>query len=869
MSDAPYPPEQPGQPLQRIRPVGSGLMDSPEAQAIAAAAGHPAEVAPGQAPQAQQAPLGAPAPVPGIPSGAVPGVPLSTPVPPAAPVGPVVMPAVQPAFQQPSPILAPPTGGGPADGTYAAAGVLSAEDVITGDPAAFAHLDGQVAVVVDKVQQALVASEMAGKLPEARFDPQLRAYLVGEIDRLALQFLLASRVPAGETRFVVAAVVNEIIGLGPLEPLWLDPNITEVIVNGPNETYVERSGKLLRARGVRFRSQEHLLEICQRILSPLNRKLDVKDPLADGRLPDGSRVNAVHTAVAPEGPLLTIRRFPQVNRTLADLVEIGAMSEEIASKLSWLVSNKATCLVVGGTGTGKLLPLGAPIPTPSGWTTMGQLGVGDWVIGRDGHPCQVTFLSDIEQEPTLYRLTFSDGQTVIADADHQWVVSDFNDRRLATSAAGVATGEVGERTVTTQVMVDAGIMRRPGLPSFAVRVPNAVQLPEVALPVDPYLFGEQLAGGAVRGATGSTGSTGRRIPVEYLRSSAEQRLMVLRGLMDAEGVISRSGICEVSFEQEELAVDVLSLVRSLGVKASITCGPAFGAGSDAEIRHRVTFTTALPVFGVRAKAERLPRTLRDTSRWLYITSIDPVPSEPGRCIQVDSTDSTYLVHDFVPTHNTTMLNALSAAIPLHERVITIEDSLELRLNPESHVAALEARPSDASGSNAVGIRALVKNALRMRPDRIIVGEIRDQAALDMLQACNTGHEGSMSTIHANGPNEAVSRLAVMVAQGGEIPADKVDWLVGSALDLILMIRRYKDGSRRVSGLYEVLEVENPGDQLRTVPIFEWHRSGEDENGKLLGEYKEINPVSDRLREKLALDFEPEFTWQDVLRLSGR
>jgi pilus assembly protein CpaF len=458
-------------------------------------------------------------------------------------------------------------------GTYAAAGVLTTEQVINGDQLQFAHLDGKLADLVHKVQEALIAGGQAPLLVEARFDAVLRARMAAEIDRLALSHLLQSRSGSQEeTRTLVALTVNEIIGLGPLEPLWLDSNITEVIVNGPNSTYVERHGKLVPAKGVRFRSQEHLLEICQRILAPLNRKLDVKDPLADGRLPDGSRVNAVHHAIAPAGPMLTIRRFPEVNRSLPDLVELGAMSQEMAQTLAWLIANKATTLIVGGTGSGK----------------------------------------------------------------------------------------------------------------------------------------------------------------------------------------------------------------------------------------------------------------------------------------------------------TTMLNALSAAIPRHERVITIEDALELRLSPENHVAALEARPNDASGQNAVPIRALVKNALRMRPDRIIVGEIRDQAALDMLQACNTGHEGSMSTVHANGPNEAVSRLAVMIAQGGEIPADKVDWLVGSALDLLVMIRRYKDGSRRVSGVYEVPEVESlpPGAPLTTIPLWEWKRTGEDSNGRLTGEYVEVNDVSERLRARLGLDFEPRFTWEQVCALAG-
>jgi pilus assembly protein CpaF len=455
--------------------------------------------------------------------------------------------------------------------TYVIAGVLDADTIIFGERNQFSHLEKKVIELVSKVQEDLVTQGKSEKLVEARNNPEIKLEMAGEIDRIALKYLLAGRAAGGDdNKVIIAMVVNEILGLGPIEPLWLDPNISEVIVNGPESIFVERQGKLIRAKGVRFYSQKHLAEVCQRILAPINRKLDVKDPLADGRLPDGSRVNAVHHAIAPHGPLLTIRRFPQVNRSLVDLVDMGAMTEDMARTLAWLVRNKASSLVCGGTGTGK----------------------------------------------------------------------------------------------------------------------------------------------------------------------------------------------------------------------------------------------------------------------------------------------------------TTLLNALSAIIPRDERVVTIEDSLELRLHPDAHVVPLEARPNDASGSNAVTIRALVKNALRMRPDRIVVGEIRDQAALDMLQACNTGHEGSMSTVHANGPSEAVARLTVMVAQGGEIPADKVDWLVGSALDLIIMIKRYKDGSRRVSGIYEVGEVAaGSNDALKTYPLWEWKRTGEDENGKLIGEYVKVTEISDHMKEKLGLDYEPIPTMDEIRELS--
>lgn len=128
----------------------------------------------------------------------------------------------------------------------------------------------------------------------------------------------------------------------------------------------------------------------------------------------------------------------------------------------------------------------------------------------------------------------------------------------------------------------------------------------------------------------------------------------------------------------------------------------------------------------------------------------------------------------------------------------------------------------------------------------------------------------MSTVHANGPNEALARLAVMIAQGGEMPADKVDWLVGSALDLIIQIRRYKDGSRRISGIYEVPAVEaGQSVALVTSPLWEWVRDGENAKGKLLGHYEKRNEISEHMREKLGLDFEPMHTWDYVKTSCGR
>jgi pilus assembly protein CpaF len=157
---------------------------------------------------------------------------------------------------------------------------------------------------------------------------------------------------------------------------------------------------------------------------------------------------------------------------------------------------------------------------------------------------------------------------------------------------------------------------------------------------------------------------------------------------------------------------------------------------------------------------------------------------------------------------TTLLNALSTAIPGDERIVTIEDAAELRLN-QRHVLRLEARPKNIEGQGEIGIRELVRNSLRMRPDRIIVGEVRGAEALDMLQAMNTGHDGSLSTIHANSPRDALSRVETMVLMAGyDLPVKAIRQQVASAIDLIIHLERLQDGSRRVVSITEVGRMES-------------------------------------------------------------
>lgn len=183
---------------------------------------------------------------------------------------------------------------------------------------------------------------------------------------------------------------------------------------------------------------------------------------------------------------------------------------------------------------------------------------------------------------------------------------------------------------------------------------------------------------------------------------------------------------------------------------------------------------------------------------------------------------------------TTTLNVLSSFIPTDERIITIEDAAELQLHQE-HVLRLESRPANVEGKGAITIRDLVRNSLRMRPDRIVVGEIRDAAALDMLQAMNTGHDGSISTVHANTPRDALARVETMVLMAGmDLPVRAIREQIASAVDLVIQQTRLKDGSRRITAITEIVGME--GDVITLQDVFKFdYSAGFDEHGRSRGQ----------------------------------
>ncbi len=336
---------------------------------------------------------------------------------------------------------------------------------------------------------------------------------------------------------VALDLFNDIMGYGPIEELVQNPSYSEIMVNGPNQVYVEDKGKL-KLTDIKFRDEEHLMNIIDRIVSQVGRHVDEASPMVDARLSDGSRVNAIIPPLSLVGPVLTIRKFGKKPITAQQLLQFGSLNPNMLHFLEACVKGKLNIVVAGGTGSGK----------------------------------------------------------------------------------------------------------------------------------------------------------------------------------------------------------------------------------------------------------------------------------------------------------TTLLNVLSSYIPEDERIVTIEDAAEVQLK-QQHVITLEARPANLEGKGAITIRNLVKNALRMRPDRIIVGEVRSEETLDMLQAMNTGHDGSLTTTHANSPRDTVSRLETMVLMSGmELPLKAIRDQVSSAIDLIVQQSRLRDGTRKITSITEVVGME--GDVVSMQDIFVYETDGTlDASGKFIGKFR--------------------------------
>ncbi|MBI9035641.1 MAG: CpaF family protein [Bacteroidales bacterium] len=258
--------------------------------------------------------------------------------------------------------------------------------------------------------------------------------------------------------------------------------------------------------------------------------------------------------------------------------------------------------------------------------------------------------------------------------------------------------------------------------------------------------------------------------------------------------------------------------------------------------------------------------LKDKLTMDQIISLDSITKSMAKFIEACIISRlNILISGNTSSGKTTLLNIVSAYIPDNERIITIEDSAELNLK-QRHVVSLEAKPPDTKGEGRVEIRELVKNSLRMRPDRILVGEVRSGEALDMLQAMNTGHDGSITTIHSNSPRDTISRLETMALMSGlEIPIYAIRKQIASAIQLIVHLSRLQDGTRKVTHITEVVGME--GDIVTLTDIFQFEQTGLDNKGNVQGQLMPtgLRPQFTPKLEAFGYKLDPEIFMRSLIR----
>lgn len=753
-------------------------------------------------------------------------------------------------------------------------------------------LSPQMQAEIQQVVSERINVEAAGKMEHDQLVLQLDD-LIGAIVRdRRLQ------INASEQRALALSIADDMLGVGPLESLMRDDAITDILVFGQEKVVVEKKGKMAMVP-VRFRDEAHLRGIAARIARYVNRRLDEANPLVDARLPDGSRVNIVIPPVAIDGTMISIRKFSKQEITLDTMVRYGSISDRMKDFLRIASEARLNIVVSGGTGSGKALEASTPVLTPSGWRPIKDLTVGDLVTAPSGEAVPVEGVYPQGRLP-LFRVSFEDGRSVLCCDDHLWRV--WTRASVWSPARRREERVMGWRTVPLREIrgwfergrVAAG---RTAIPLVA---PSAVPLPAVEQPLAAYVVGALLgagrlssrlcrisgrdagvvervrallpgsvlravpgdggdkviAGGRIRQVLRGLGMFGlrsweKRIPACYRTGSVEQRLELVRGLLDTNGTVGKGGSVSFATTSEALAQDLREILWSLGaiVKMSPrtpTCPHRGerGRGRPAWVLDIVHPDPASLFALERKKARCRPSAI---SRRLRISAIEPAGEGDAVCISVGSPDRLYVARDFVVTHNTTLLNAISRHIMPHEQVVTIEDAAELRLQ-QPFVRRLETRPriGDQQGEH-IDQRRLVANALRMRPDRIILGEVRQGEAFDLLQAMNTGHEGSLATLHANSPRDALARLENMILMAGfELPLRAIRNQIASAIDVIVQVERMIDGARRVVNIIEVTGIE--GDVISTQDLFHFEVL-EQRGGQIKGEFVCANAQL-RSRDKL-------------------
>jgi pilus assembly protein CpaF len=751
------------------------------------------------------------------------------------------------------------------------------------------------------LREANLASLIA--LPPDQLRTRVEAHvgqMISEEGRLITQ---------GERTTIIKSILDETIGFGPLENLLADPMITEIMVNGPRSIFVERAGVLQHEPRVTFMNDDHVRHIIDRVVAPLGRRIDESSPMVDARLPDGSRVNAIVPPLSLNGPTMTIRRFRKTPFTVDDLIRNGTLTEEMAAFLRSCVISKLSVLVSGGTGSGKttllnvlsgFIPHDERIITVEDAAELQFYRVHPHVLRMEARPPNLEGRGEV----TIRQLV----RNALRMRPNRIVVGEVRGAEALDMLQAMNTGHEGSMTTVHANSTRDAFSR---LETMVLWAEGASQLPlaaireQLASAIDIVIQQNRVPGGDRKVVSISEVQGMKRGDLilkdifVYEQKGVDGAGKVI-GDFTPTGVVPKAmsrlrrynvGIERANFTPHYLEGELgVELFSNPDITEIMVNGPDTvyieAKGKMQRMEHikfrdeqhlMSVINTIVAPLGRRVDESSpiVDARLPDGSRVNVI--IDPLSlAGPTLTIRrfrpaaftgdelVERGALTYpmikflrgcviaklnmLISGGTGSGKTTFLNALSAFIPDHERLVTIEDAAELRLAKE-HVVRLEARPPDQYGDDEVTIRQLVRNALRMRPDRIIVGEVRGAETLDMLQAMNTGHEGSMTTVHANSPEDAFARLETMglFAESGLTNMALREQMT-SALDIIVQIGRLTDGQRRCLAISEILGITEKG-RADVRPIWRWEQTGV-EDGTVRGRFVSTG-YQPRALEKLA------------------
>jgi Flp pilus assembly CpaF family ATPase len=577
---------------------------------------------------------------------------------------------------------------------------------------------------------------------------------LAELARALLGRMQNNTLDIGEQDNLVTEIVNEILGLGPLESLIARDDIADIMVCGPNKVFIEVKGKL-QLTSIVFRSEEQLRNIAQRIVGAVGRRVDENSPICDARLKDGSRVAIIIPPVAIDGTIITIRKFKKDKLKLSDLVAFDSISPEGAKILEIISAIRLNILVSGGTGSGKAQPLDTKILTPTGWRLMGDMKPNMVITAHDGSATKVNGVFP-QGEKEIFKVTFIDGRSTRCCNEHLW--------KIITRAFPL--GEV------------------VNLETIQKRIQNE----KISIPlVSPV--GIEMA--PILGNHDSVSQLSIHERLETLGSLIGKKI---KTVSDLSQLYDRAYNFEMELNDLDVAETIKEILWSLGASAYIC---PHGKGY-------ILYS----------------RLVLDHTASLEITSIESVGFQPAQCISIDHPDHLYVTDDYVVTHNTTLLNCLTLFIDPDESIITCEDAAELQLQ-QPNVRRLETRPNNSEGEGEIPMFQLVKASLRHRPERIIIGEVRGPEAFDLIQAMNTGHDGSMGTVHSNSPREAISRMESLIAMGGlNLPAKQLREQICSSINVIIQITRLRDGSRKITHITEITGMEGETPVLQDIMVLE-------------------------------------------------